>query len=564
VMDPITALKAAGTMTVPPLSEGVKSAIVLNWKRGWRDKVSAGDVLVVLKTTNGTVEIRAPISGYLARQSVKIGMEVRVGNKLGDVECEQPQIYRVRVRRVQPIGLPECVRIDYVRGFTLSASEWVCPDAPGTIGAKGRSWWVDRVGYVPPSAAEAEVLARALPPPDDIVTLLPARWQETLDHPYGGGPAISRLVYSAPLKTGLTTMSGDNSVFLDAEDERELKTCKVGVALAPPSNVASIEYEPPPSWWPRIVPGNAEVVPLDPPDRRLVPPDVAKTIREVLYRSRQFAQSSDGISFRQAICNLCMAYTISEPPTIVELQPLFPSVWPSKDIIIQHHMNALAKRLEEAVAGQWLSNVIDPLVKDVRLAGRLNTRLVWAAQGYLFDNAWIPCLDIELVFWSALGGRPRAGHDLDTSQGNSAPTFTQALHNTLRECINTVRVDLGLPKIGEGWLTETDLYQRVRRLFPNEEVIHHGRTRWLGRQHLDIWMPSRNVAIEYQGEQHTLEIGFFGGREGLARTRERDERKRALCRASGVRLIEIHFNDDLRDEWIQRQILQQLPAADPG
>ena len=78
-----------------------------------------------------------------------------------------------------------------------------------------------------------------------------------------------------------------------------------------------------------------------------------------------------------------MAYTISEPPTIVELQPLFPSVWPSKDIIIQHHMNALAKRLEEAVAGQWLSNVIDPLVKDVRLAGRLNTRLVWAAQGYL-------------------------------------------------------------------------------------------------------------------------------------------------------------------------------------
>ena len=71
-----------------------------------------------------------------------------------------------------------------------------------------------------------------------------------------------------------------------------------------------------------------------------------------------------------------------------------------------------------------------------------------------------------------------------------------------------------------------------------------------------------NIAIEYQGEQHTLEIGFFGGREGLARTRERDERKRALCEANGVRLIEIHFNDDLRDDWIQRQILQQLPAAD--
>ena len=64
VMDPITALpKAVGTMTVPPLSEGVKSAVVLNWNRGWRDKVNAGDVLVVLKTANGNVEIRAPISG---------------------------------------------------------------------------------------------------------------------------------------------------------------------------------------------------------------------------------------------------------------------------------------------------------------------------------------------------------------------------------------------------------------------------------------------------------------------------------------------------------------------
>src|ERR1019366_4823380 len=146
-------------------------------------------------------------------------------------------------------------------------------------------------------------------------------------------------------------------------------------------------------------------------------------------------------------------------------------------------------------------------------------------------------LDIRSIFGEFYTER-LAQNDQKTNR-TDVTSFRQALYELLRDCINRTRVDLGLPQIGEGWISEADLYYRVKRLFPDEEVVHHGRTTWLGRQHLDIWMSARNVAIEYQGEQHFMEITLFGGAEGLARTQQRDARKRTLCGANGVRLIEI-------------------------
>ena len=72
----------------------------------------------------------------------------------------------------------------------------------------------------------------------------------------------------------------------------------------------------------------------------------------------------------------------------------------------------------------------------------------------------------------------------------------------VRECENTVREEMDLPKIGEGWISETELYYQIKKAFPREIVIHHGRPAWLGRQHLDVYLPKKNIAIEYQGNQH--------------------------------------------------------------
>ena len=37
-----------------------------------------------------------------------------------------------------------------------------------------------------------------------------------------------------------------------------------------------------------------------------------------------------------------------------------------------------------------------------------------------------------------------------------------------------------IPKVGEGWVSETALYHQIKDTFPEEEIIHHGRPSWLG------------------------------------------------------------------------------------
>jgi hypothetical protein len=121
----------------------------------------------------------------------------------------------------------------------------------------------------------------------------------------------------------------------------------------------------------------------------------------------------------------------------------------------------------------------------------------------------------------------------------------------LRQAEDTYRESIGLPKIGEGWISETELYHRIAASFPGHEVIHHGRPKWLGQQHLDIYMPDLGIGIEYQGPQHYTAIDFFGGEEALKKTRERDERKRRKCKDNNCALICVdgdYVFEDLENE----------------
>lgn len=60
---------------------------------------------------------------------------------------------------------------------------------------------------------------------------------------------------------------------------------------------------------------------------------------------------------------------------------------------------------------------------------------------------------------------------------------------------------------------------------------------WLLRQSLDFYIPSINIAIECQGEQHFVPVEYFGGQEKLDKSKFRDELKRALCKNNNVELI---------------------------
>ncbi|OIQ84985.1 hypothetical protein GALL_331780 [mine drainage metagenome] len=134
------------------------------------------------------------------------------------------------------------------------------------------------------------------------------------------------------------------------------------------------------------------------------------------------------------------------------------------------------------------------------------------------------------------------------------PDFSKILFRILRSAENEVRKSMGVGLVGESWVSETELYYRVKKLFPEVESTQHGKLSWLGRQHLDIWLPDLQVAIEYHGEQHFRSIDFFGGEAAFEKVRERDARKRALCAQNGVRLIEIAYDADVTDDALRSMI----------
>lgn len=128
------------------------------------------------------------------------------------------------------------------------------------------------------------------------------------------------------------------------------------------------------------------------------------------------------------------------------------------------------------------------------------------------------------------------------------PSFPATIFPLLRLAENAVRKRMSVPLVGEGWVSETALFYRVKQMLPDKEVVQHGQPEWLGRQHLDIWLPEFSIAIEYHGIQHFEATDRFGGEEAFRKTQLRDERKRKLCQKNGVRLIEIRYDQVISDE----------------
>ena len=85
------------------------------------------------------------------------------------------------------------------------------------------------------------------------------------------------------------------------------------------------------------------------------------------------------------------------------------------------------------------------------------------------------------------------------------------------------------------WKHELSLFHAIRKKHP--DTLYQYRPEWLGRQSLDLYVPSLQTAIEYQGIQHYLPIEFFGGEEALELRQELDQRKMDLCKENAVRLI---------------------------
>jgi len=96
------------------------------------------------------------------------------------------------------------------------------------------------------------------------------------------------------------------------------------------------------------------------------------------------------------------------------------------------------------------------------------------------------------------------------------------------------------------WKNELTLFHVIRKMYP--DTLYQYRPKWLGKQSLDLFIPSLKTAIEYQGIQHYHPIDFFGGEEALALRQELDQRKKELCQKNGIRLIEWSYSTPPTEE----------------
>ncbi len=145
-------------------------------------------------------------------------------------------------------------------------------------------------------------------------------------------------------------------------------------------------------------------------------------------------------------------------------------------------------------------------------------------------------LDTNIPFRFFYDDKLYIDHILVPQNEKSRDIYTASV---IRLAENLYRESIGLPRIGEGWISETLLFQQIKAAFPYDEIEQHSHPSFLGRQHYDIYLPEYKIAIEYQGEQHRRSIEYFGGEEAFDNTQKRDRRKKELSRKNGVDLIEV-------------------------
>ncbi len=73
------------------------------------------------------------------------------------------------------------------------------------------------------------------------------------------------------------------------------------------------------------------------------------------------------------------------------------------------------------------------------------------------------------------------------------------------------------------------------------------------RMRVDIFCPSINLAIEYDGRHHYNPIAFNLGEEGLAKVKDRDAKKERLLSENGIRLVRFSGR-------ISEKVLEQIKS----
>ena len=64
----------------------------------------------------------------------------------------------------------------------------------------------------------------------------------------------------------------------------------------------------------------------------------------------------------------------------------------------------------------------------------------------------------------------------------------------------------------------------------------------------DFYLPEKNICIEYDGEQHYIEIDRWGGESRLKIIKDRDSIKNLYCLENNIKLIRIKYDDNIDEK----------------
>ena len=118
---------------------------------------------------------------------------------------------------------------------------------------------------------------------------------------------------------------------------------------------------------------------------------------------------------------------------------------------------------------------------------------------------------------------------------------------------NSTKVCIICPEHGEFWQTpdkhlqgegcpicnNSKLENCIHEILSKNNIkfIYNKHFEWLGKQHIDIFLPDYNIAIECQGRQHFDSISFFDKKKKLEERIRLDIRKYELCNDNDVKMF---------------------------